>query len=171
MREALRAFGVMLGFVAFALGWAELEARAVGSAAPYPGPVAHPHPAATPTTWLVDGFNVLQVALLRDSDRQGWWREEARARLLGRAASFDDTQAEIWVIFDGARPAEAGAEPSARLRVAFAPSADAWMLARLRATPEPARVALVTADRRLAARARSQGARVVTPAAFLARCP
>ena len=54
------------------------------------------------------------------------------------------------------------------MRAIFAPSADDFLLEQIGARE---RVALVTADRRLAERARRRGARVVAPAAFLARCP
>jgi hypothetical protein len=52
----------------------------------------------------------------------------------------------------------------------FAPSADDWLLARVRAAENPGRIAVVTADRRLAERARRRGARVVGPGEFLRRC-
>ena len=61
------------------------------------------------------------------------------------------------------------ASDAGRVRSVFAPSADEWLLARIRER-DPAQVALVTADRRLAARARDRGVEVVAPAAFLARC-
>ena len=73
------------------------------------------------------------------------------------------------VVFDGPRPApeaEAGAGP----RVVFAPDADAWLLARVGEAEDPSRLQVVTADRRLAARARHRGANVVAPNAFLRRC-
>jgi hypothetical protein len=122
-----------------------------------------------PRVWLVDGFNALCVALLAGRERSAWWTREGREEVLARVRGFDDPSAEIWVVFDGGRP-EPEAEPDAPAgpRVAFAPSADEWVLRRLR---EGAReVAVVTADRRLAARARARGARVVSPRAFLARC-
>jgi hypothetical protein len=120
--------------------------------------------------WLIDGFNVVQVALLAGRDRQQWWTAPYRAELLRRAGAFDAVEsagAELWVAFDGARAADEDAGP---VRSVFAPSADEWLLARIRAAPDPARVRVVTADRRLAARARQRGAQVVSPAAFLGRC-
>ncbi len=121
--------------------------------------------------WLVDGFNVLHAGLLHGRDRGPWWRARDRERLLERARGFDDPDAELWVVFDGghpAPPAEDGATPPVNL--VFAPSADDWLLARVRAAPDPSRVAVVTRDRRLADRARHRGARVVSPRDFLARC-
>ncbi len=123
-----------------------------------------------PTLWLVDGFNVLHAGLLRGRDRGRWWRQEERRRLLELAARFDDPGAELWVVFDGDRPAGGGAEVDARVRVVFAPSADDWLLARLRQAPPPGRAVVVTRDKRLADRSRHRGARVVSPREFLARC-
>src|SRR5215468_4666577 len=85
---------VVSAVLAFGLGWASL-----GGAGSYtPAPMSDPR-------WLVDGFNVLHAGVLRGSDRRGWWREEARARLLARVAGFDDPAAELWVVFDGPGPA------------------------------------------------------------------
>lgn len=126
-----------------------------------------PEPAAT--RWLVDGFNVLHVGLLGGRDRSGWWREEGRARVLAHAARFAAADAEVWVVFDGPQPAgDPGHE--GRVRIVFAPSADDWLLREVRLAPEPARLVVVTADRKLGDRARHRGARVEPPAAFLARC-
>jgi rRNA-processing protein FCF1 len=44
------------------------------------------------------------------------------------------------------------------------------LLREVREAEDPAHLAVVTADRRLAERARQRGARVVAPTAFLARC-
>jgi len=128
---------------------------------------------AAPRVWLVDGFNLLHSALLGGEDRSGWWREAARRRVLDAAAQFDDPEAEIWVVFDGARPAEEA--ELGRVRVVFAPSADDWLVARVRAEAGgqdggPPRVAVVTADRQVAGRSRHRGAEVVAPQTFLSRC-
>lgn len=125
---------------------------------------------ADPSLWLLDGFNVLHVGILRGRERGTWWREGSRARLLSRVERFEERDAEIWVVFDGPGP-DPETSPSSRLRVVFAASADEWLLRRIRHAESPARVAVVTADRRLAARSRHRGAQVVSPAAFLARCP
>ena len=121
-----------------------------------------------PRVWLLDGYNVLHAALPTGRERDRWWRADERRRLLERVGRFEDASAELWVVFDGAQPA--AETTTSRLRVVFAPSADAWLLARLRELPDPARVAVVTRDRRLAARARDRGAQLVAPRAFLARC-
>jgi predicted RNA-binding protein with PIN domain len=126
---------------------------------------------APPRVWLVDGFNALHVAVLRGRERAGWGTREGREQLLARVRGFDDRSAEIWVVFDGPHPANE-AEAGAALggpRIAFAHSADAWLLQRVRES-RAGEVAVVTADRPLAARARARGARVVSPRDFLARC-
>jgi predicted RNA-binding protein with PIN domain len=126
-----------------------------------------------PRLWLVDGYNVLHAVLLGAGGREGaWWSEPARAGLLARAERLDDPGAEVWVVFDGPRPeaAPAALAPGARVRRVFAASADEWLVARVRESPQPAQIAVVTADRSVADRARHRGARVVAPAAFLARC-
>jgi predicted RNA-binding protein with PIN domain len=117
--------------------------------------------------WLVDGYNVVHWGLLGGRDRERWWSAPLRAELLARAAAFEDPDAEVWVVFDGARP---GPEVEGRLHEVFAPSADDWLLRRIRDEADPARVALVTADRRLADRAKHRGAAVVSPSEFLDRC-
>ena len=59
---------------------------------------------------------------------------------------------------------------ASRVRRFFAPSADDWLVAQVRASPAPDCLAVVTADRAVAGRARHRGAQVVSPRAFLARC-
>jgi predicted RNA-binding protein with PIN domain len=173
LAEAGQALGVMAAFVV--LGG--LAAWAVAPPAPPTGPGGYP-PASMaseqrgdePTRlWLVDGFNVIQVALLAGRDRRDWWNAVRRAELLEAASRFrgEDPGAELWVVFDGDRPPDSPEAPGG-VRVAFAPCADAWVLARLRASRTP--VTVVTADRRLAARARRHGASVVSPREFLAAC-
>jgi len=126
--------------------------------------------------WLIDGFNVIQVAARaggQPSNREGWWREPARTALLERSGCLADPEVdpgtEVWVVFDGPHPPP---EPlvSGCARGVFAPSADDWILERLRAHPDPAGVRVVTADRPLAERARHRGAVVVGPHEFLERC-
>jgi hypothetical protein len=123
-----------------------------------------------PALWLVDAFNVLHTTLLGGRDRTEWWTEPRRAELAARAADFDDEDAEVWLVFDGPRPAEESAGRGPGVRWVFAPSADEWLLERLRSSDAPERIAVVTSDRKLAARARRRGARLVAPADFLARC-
>jgi predicted RNA-binding protein with PIN domain len=125
-----------------------------------------------PRRWLVDGYNVLHAALLGGRGREGpWWSEPGRAELLAWAERLDDPEAEVWVVFDGSRPAGAlAAAPGGRVRQVFAASADDWLVARVREAPRAEALAVVTADRQLAGRTRQRGARVVSPAEFLARC-
>jgi hypothetical protein len=119
--------------------------------------------------WLVDGFNVLHAAVLKGRDRREWWRGPARARVLDLAGGLPDADAEIVVVFDGEDPDEAPELPP-RVRQVFAPSADDWLVRRVKATPRGAPVTVVTADRQLADRARHHGAEIVSPRRFAERC-
>jgi hypothetical protein len=121
------------------------------------------------SVWIVDGFNVLHAGVLRGKERSGWWRAEARERLLERVRGFAEPGAEVWVVFDGPDDRQ-GPEAETGPRVVFAPSADEWVVARIRTEPDPARLTVVTADRRLADRSRRRGVRIVRPLEFLARC-
>jgi len=121
------------------------------------------------TRWLIDGFNVLHVALLRGRERGAWWGREGRERLLAEVRHFEDPAAEVCVVFDGSRPGEE-ATATGGPSVVFAASADAWLLAQVRDAADPAAIALVTADKPLADRARHRGARIVSPREFLQRC-
>jgi hypothetical protein len=169
-RGALEAAGVLAGFLAFGLAWAALEPRAARSAPAYSrAAMDEGAELAAGRVWLIDGFNVLHAGVLRGRDRARWWAQERRDQLLARAAGFDDPDSELWVVFDGPRPPEAPAA-TGRVRPVFAASADDWLVARVRESPRPERLAVVTADRQLAARVRHRGARVVSPSAFLARC-
>jgi hypothetical protein len=153
---------------------------------------------AAPDVWLVDGYNAIAVGLMAGRPRERWWGTRFRSELLDRVAEFEEREAEVWVVFDGpqadaqqaAQPARSEAKPSKdrtgvpegertsdgsstepgrRIRSVFAPSADDWLLARIRES-DPQRTTLVTADRQLADRARHRGVAVVAPAEFLARC-
>jgi hypothetical protein len=171
LRGVFEAAGIAALFVAGGLSLAAaMGGGSLPAAAPAPylwQAVDSRSPAAAPRVWLVDGYNVLNVGLLAGRAREGWWTGPFRRELLGRAAAFEEDAAEIWVVFDGTTPPDAGGV--GRVRSVFAPSADEWLLARIRER-DPAQLALVTADRRLAARARHHGVEVVAPAAFLARC-
>jgi hypothetical protein len=127
-----------------------------------------------PSLWLVDGFNVVSVGLLRErgqgEERQGWWRRENREALVERARGFDDPAAEVWIVFDGADPGGNEAGAGATPRTVFARSADDWLIDRVRAAEDPGQLRVVTADRRLANRVRARGAEVVSPGDFLGRC-
>lgn len=131
-----------------------------------------------PESWLVDGFNVLHVALLHGRERGRWWSTEARNQLLSRIQRFEGP-GQVSVVFDGPLPEPdpgmdlepTGSPLSSMPRVVFAPSADDWLLAEVRKHPTPGQLAIVTADRRLADRARHRGALIRSPRDFLARCP
>lgn len=155
----LQSLGITAAFVALGLGSAALVSF-------YNVRVTEPE---RPAIWLVDGFNVLHAGILRGRERGDWWRERSRQRLLELAGAFDDPEAELWVVFDGPRPVPAMPEIP-RLRVVFAPSADEWLLSRLRSAPDPSRLGVVTGDHRLAIRSRRRGARVIPPREFLDRC-
>ena len=160
MAEALL---VPLAFAALGLGWWGVVERAESA------PHAYFHSMGDPgDTWLIDGFNVVQVAMLGGRDRSAWWSAPQRAELLSRAEGFEDRKAWLFVVFDGERAAAQG-ESGGRVQSVFAPSADDWLLDQVRRA-EPGSVVLVTADRRLAGRARHHGARVVSPREFLGRC-
>jgi hypothetical protein len=151
------------GGLAFAAATRGPDALWAAPATPYPGP------AMPGRLWLVDGFNVIQVGLLAGRDREGWWRAERRAALLDAAARLAGPEDEVVVVFDGPRPAPA-MDAGGGVRAVYAPSADEWLLERVRDGGAARELRVVTADRRLAARARSRGAEVVAPSAFLARC-
>jgi len=168
-REALESLLVIAGFTAFGLAWAGLERRDAASAGYPEAPMETAPP--TPSEWLVDGFNVLHAGVLRGRDRALWWTEPRREQLVARVSRFDDANAEIWIVFDGSEP-DRPAEPGARrIHQVFAPSADDWLVKRVRASEAPACLAVVTADRAVADRARHRGAQVISPRSFLARCP
>jgi hypothetical protein len=159
LRGALQSAGITAAFVVFGLAWA-------GFFSLYNGRVME---SERPAIWLVDGFNVLHAGVLKGRERGDWWRSGSRAQLLALAGSFDDPEAELWIVFDGPRSTPETQE-TPRLRVVFAPSADEWLLSRLRSAPDPSRVGVVTGDRRLAIRSRRRGARVIAPGEFIDRC-
>jgi len=164
----LETLFVLAAFVAFGLGWGEVIARAPADGPPYPAQMLD-DAGSEPSIWLLDGFNVLHAGPLGGRDRSEWWTEPRRDELLEIAARFDDRSAEVWVVFDGPHETEARDEAHGPHPV-FAPSADAWLLERVRAADDPSRIAVVTADRKVADRARHLGARVYSPHDFLARC-
>jgi hypothetical protein len=132
-------------------------------------------------------------------ERGKWWVEEHRERLIARVCGFAGQAREIWIAFDGDREAEPDARKlrtsaSVPVYLVFAPSADDWLVKRVRSYRETqlaelaelaessgsagsasspgmaVAVAVVTRDRRVAGRARHAGAEVVTPAGFLDLC-
>jgi hypothetical protein len=147
---------------------------------------------------LVDGFNVLHTVLLKREREAGWWRRTVRERLLRRVQAWPDAQDQIWVAFDGAEPAwSVWAEPVARPRLGgvagassllsgrpgrperpgpivhsvYVESADDWIVRRARRAVDPAQTIVVSADRKVAGRARSAGCTTWTPWAFMAEIP
>ncbi len=174
-QQAGEALGVVAGFLALGLGVRVLllapQPAALGAADPghrraYPAPMEQPDP--HPSLWLVDGFNVLCATLLGGRDRAEWWTAARRAEVLALAERFEEPEAEIWVVFDGAR--DPGETPGQRVRQVFAPSADDWLIEQVEARGASASLTVVTADRRVVDRARRRGAQVVSPGEFLARC-
>ena len=155
-------------FVAFGATWSWAEAWLRGSPGAYPAPGLEV-PLVGDRTWLVDGYNVLHAGVLEGRERGGWWKAPARERLLRLLAAFDGSDDPLWVVFDGSEP-DAGPESPDGPRVVFAPSADEWLVRRVKQSPDPSHLVVVTGDRRLGDRIRHHGATVVSPGEFLARC-
>jgi hypothetical protein len=172
--EPLRALATITAFVALALASAMYERHFRPDEPRYAPPAVARDPSPSrppPSLWLVDGFNLLHAAVLRSGDsRKDWWKSANRERVLELARSFEDRDAELVIVFDGSEPPSEPAADGSGPRVVFAAPADDWLLATVKATPNPHRVAVVTADRRLADRLRDRGAQVVSPTAFAARC-
>lgn len=165
-------------------------AEPAGLVSPRPVP-AQESELATISVWLLDGFNILHAALLTNRDRSTWWTEEHRERLIRRVRGFAQPAEEIWLVFDGER----SDQPDARklrtfagvpLYLVFAPSADEWLVKRVRDARElepgagrirgdsgsrnVSGIAVVTRDRRVGGRTRHHGATVVAPSRFLELC-
>ncbi|MBK7949976.1 MAG: NYN domain-containing protein [Deltaproteobacteria bacterium] len=133
-------------------------------------------------TILVDGFNVLHTVLLAGARDSAWWGRAARERLLERVAGWPVAEDDLWVAFDGMQPAWsvlaiafAGASAGGRARgpiihSLFVDSADDWIVRRARRAEAPERTVVVSADRKVAGRARSAGCLVWTPWDFIAGC-
>jgi hypothetical protein len=130
---------------------------------------------------LVDGFNVLHAVLLGKDRDAGWWRRVHRERLLERVTHWRGGADAIWVAFDGSRPAmsvwaepvtisSGGDSPEPTVHSLFVESADDWIVRRARRAEYPERMIVVSADRKVAGRARSAGCEILTPWAFMARC-
>jgi predicted RNA-binding protein with PIN domain len=131
---------------------------------------------------LVDGFNVLHAVLLGKERETGWWGRESRERLLRRISVWQSGPDEIWVAFDGNRPAWAvWAEPVAIpvtsgskrsiVHSVFVESADDWIVRRARRARHPDRTIVVSGDRKVTGRARSAGCEIWTPWALMSHCP
>jgi hypothetical protein len=165
---------------------AESESGLIRSSPPSPSASPSPSPSSTPPpkrrVILVDAFNVLHAVLLGKEREHGWWRRVERERLLRRVSRWQNGPDEIWVAFDGAQPAwSVWAEPVVRpltsaergptVHSVFVESADDWIVRRARRTRQPDQMVVVSADRKVAGRARSAGCEVWTPWAFISRCP
>ena len=119
----------------------------------------------------------------------GWWRRTQRERLLRLAAGWPIATDELWVAFDGARPAwaqwaepfvqlesrpprAAGGRPTGPLvHSVYVESADDWIVRRARRAAAPDRTFVVTRDKQVEGRAKSAGCHVWSPWAFLSECP
>ena len=156
-------------------------AKAPGGSGDEPSQASEP-PAPLPEAriWLVDGYNTLHAGVLRGlptGDRSTaspgirWWSSSARERLVTFARSFPNPDAEIWLVFDGPHPApepKRGERPAVLLE--FAPSADDWIVRRVRNSEDPSAIAVVTGDHQVGGRTRHAGACVVSPRLFLTHC-
>jgi predicted RNA-binding protein with PIN domain len=165
----MESVAIAAGFVIAGLVWAALESQLGGrEEIPRPGYASPIMEEREPSVWLVDGYNVLHAGVLGGRDRSQWWTASRRRELLDRVAGFDPA-AELWIVFDGPEdPGSEFARPGPRC--VFAASADDWLVERVRRSDDPSRIAVVTADRQIADRARSRGAQIVSPTDFLARC-
>jgi predicted RNA-binding protein with PIN domain len=171
----------MLVTVAFGVLWASVE-RVLTTPETQPSPYDRSDvsdPGATlpltpePDVWLIDGFNVLHAGVLKGRDREGWWKAPVQLRLVERVAYFERRDAELWVVFDAAHEHSERCVPPpelSRVQLVFAPSADDWLVRRVRQADAPERLAVVTGDRQVGGRVRHAGAHVVSPRTFLARC-
>lgn len=125
--------------------------------------------------WLLDGFNVLHAVLLGGQPRGRFWERSARDQLVARLARSPGragSARELVVVFDGQRPVEGDeARPAPGIEVVFAPSADDWIVGRVRQSETTERIGVVTQDRRVAGRARHAGALVIAPSRFLGAFP
>jgi predicted RNA-binding protein with PIN domain len=169
-REVGVTLAIGAGFVAAGLAWAAVESG-LRQRDEVCAPIAYaasPMACGEPKIWLVDGYNVLHAAVLGGKDRSQWWTGSRRRELLERVSGLD-ADAEIWIVFDGPDDPGAAAEPLGPHCV-FAASADDWLVDRVRRAENPGEIAVVTADRKVAGRARGRGARIVSPKDFLARC-
>jgi predicted RNA-binding protein with PIN domain len=126
-----------------------------------------------PRLILVDGYNVIRrVSRLRAA-------EQARGLEAGRDALVQEIRASgilsrsrVEVVFDGVAegpPSTPSPHPSLRLSFSRPPqNADAALLARLRARPQPEDCAVVSADRDLEWEAKKLGAQVISPETWFA---
>ena len=118
-------------------------------------------------TLIVDGANVV------GSRPDGWWRNRsgAAARLHGRLLAADLPYAEVVLVLEGQAKAGVPAGMDAGVRTVHAPAdGDATIAEQARsAVADGQEVAVVTADRALAATVQEAGAEVVGPGWLLDR--
>ena len=142
-------------------------------------------PPAEITEWLVDGYNAMHAVLLGGADRAAFWTAARREELISRIERFSglrgpgapgavptpdrDSTTRVTVVFDGRRPRPAGADAQT-IAQRFEPSADDWIVRRVRGAETPGALGVVTSDRQVAGRCQHAGARVVSPRQFLAWC-
>ncbi len=134
--------------------------------------------------WLVDGYNVLRVTLHAETVSNGdaepeaevrWWSASQRQLLAELSAPLAALGGEICLVFDGAhlrepQEGEAALPGSYPVRLLFVPSADEWIVRRVRDHADERVLRIVTADRRLADRARARGAEIVSTGDFVRLC-
>ena len=118
--------------------------------------------------WLIDGMNLI------GSRPDGWWKDPDRAMrtLAGRLDEYVERTGEHVVLVFDRQPSDFQPRPS--LNVVFAPSggrnaADYVIETLVDQDPEPARLRVVTSDKRLAERVERRGARVTGSARFRTR--
>lgn len=124
---------------------------------------------------IIDGFNVLHAGILVGRNRAEWWKEAAQRRLVERVERFSDpAYEEIWIVFDRRKEKEGAVidvkSNDPRIRVSYAPSADDWIVEKVRTLSGQRSVTVVTADRPLRDRTRHAGGALCSPLQFLARC-
>ena len=119
-------------------------------------------------TVLVDGYNVLhrQASVVQAASL-----EAARTALIARVRTFTHARPvhDIVVVFDASGaplPAERGGQGGG-VAVYFAPDADAYVRARVRACRAPRALLVVSDDRAIRDTARACGVECLSAAAFL----
>lgn len=117
-------------------------------------------------SYWIDGYNVLhRMKLLRTGSL-----EEGREQLVARAAALGRP---CWIVFDSReRPPGMERRRRGRVTVEFARdghSADLTILERVRTTPDPGAITVVTDDRELARKCRDHGARTLSVQQFAER--
>ena len=111
---------------------------------------------------MIDGYNVIK--------RHPAWKRlpplEGRQRLIQHVQSIQwpVPVAQTVAVFDA--PSESSQTIHAALRLCFAPSADAWIQATVRASHAPSRLLIISDDREILDTAKSHGARCC-PATWL----